>query len=207
MAKDASQYPVTENFGCQPGYPLNQNLCPPGQGFHNGIDYGCPTGTPIVVNGVTIGLSGATGYVTGPHLHVGRWVNGKATNPGVGKGFTFKSAKVTEINQDATNGKYVRVQGDGASWVYLHLSKIGNIKVGQVLTPPKENDVAVKIDLPTARYLVAAFYGFDGKDGRINAFEGEWDKNLQGLIGKELNHNQIVALFRNPNAVKFRDSK
>lgn len=116
-------FPITELFGCQPGYPLNTNVCPPGQGFHNGVDYGCPVGTPVVVNGVTVGLSGATGYITGPHCHVGRWVNGSATDPGVGNGFTFNSAIVSEINQDSTNGKYVRIQADGASWVYLHLSE------------------------------------------------------------------------------------
>lgn len=126
-------FPVTELFGCQPGYPLNQNLCPPGQGYHNGIDYGCPSGTPIIVNGVTIGISGATGAVTGPHCHVGKWVNGGSVNPGVGNGFSFKSAVVTDVNQDATNGKYVALNGDGARWVYLHMSDNSKVKVGQVL--------------------------------------------------------------------------
>src|SRR5258708_7977686 len=131
--KDASQYPITELYGCQPGYPLNQNLCPPGQGFHRGIDYGCPSGTPIIVNGVEIGLSGATGAVTGPHLHVGRWIGGESTDPGVGNGFHFNSAVVAEVNEDPTNGKYVRVQGDDASWVYLHMSDNNKVSVGQVL--------------------------------------------------------------------------
>lgn len=142
--KTAKDYPITEGFGCQPGYPLNQGQCPKGYGFHNGIDYGCPNGTPIVVNGITIGLSGSTGYVTGPHLHIGRWVNGKVTNPGIGKGFTFKSAKVTEINEDAVNGKYVRVQADGASWIYLHMSNNTKVKVGQVL---KGEEMPTKKDI------------------------------------------------------------
>lgn len=123
--KDASQYPITQPYGYDPSYPLNG-------GNHLGVDYGCPVGTPIVVNGVTIGLSGSTGAVTGPHLHVGRWVNGKATDPGKG-GFSFNSAQVTEVSQDPTNGKFVRVQGDGASWVYLHMSDNSKVKVGQVL--------------------------------------------------------------------------
>lgn len=131
--KDASQYPITELFGCRPGYPLNTNICPPGQGYHNGIDYGCPSGTDIIVNGTVIGISGATGEVTGPHLHVGRWVNGSSTDPGAGNGFKFQSAVVTEVGQDPTNGKYVRIQGDGASWVYLHMSNNGKVKVGQIL--------------------------------------------------------------------------
>lgn len=124
---NALDYPVTTPFGYVPGYPLNN-------GFHNGIDYGCPSGTPIVVNGVTIGLSGNTGYSSGAHCHVGRWVNGAATNPN-GGGATFNSAVVTQINNDSVNGNYVRVQGDGASWVYLHMSNNQLVSVGQVLTP------------------------------------------------------------------------
>lgn len=120
---DASTYPITTPYGQVAGYPLNN-------GFHNGIDYGCPVGTPVVVNGVTIGLSGATGYVTGPHLHVGRWIGGTVTNP-VG-GFHFNNAVVTQISSDSVNGNYVRIQADGASWVYLHLSK-QLVTVGQVL--------------------------------------------------------------------------
>jgi hypothetical protein len=113
----AKDFPITQGYGYDPSYPLNG-------GYHKGIDYGCPTGTPVVVNGVQIGISNATGAVTGPHLHVGRWVNGAATNPGVGGGFSFNSAVVTETGYDATDGNYVRIQGDGASWVYLHLQKV-----------------------------------------------------------------------------------
>lgn len=127
------EYPVTELYGCQPGYPLNTNLCPPGQGFHKGIDYGCPSGTPIVVNGTTIGISGATGTVSGPHCHIGKWIGGKFQDPGVGNGFSFTHAVVTEVSQDAVNGKYVALDADGARWVYLHMSDNSKVSVGQAL--------------------------------------------------------------------------
>lgn len=123
--RDASQFLITQPYGYDPTYPLNN-------GQHRGIDYGCPTGTPVVVNGVTIGLSGATGAVTGPHLHVGRFVNGAATDPGVGKGFQLDGATVFDTGYDTTNGNYVRINGSGALWVYLHLSKI-NVTKGQQL--------------------------------------------------------------------------
>jgi hypothetical protein len=61
----------------------------------------------------------------------------------VGGGFTFQSATVTEVNQDSVNGKYVRVQGDGASWVYLHLSDNSLVKVGQEL---KGGDMPIGAD-------------------------------------------------------------
>lgn len=131
--RDASTYPISTPYGYVPGYPLNN-------GFHQGIDYACPMGTPVVVNGVTIGLSGNTGYSDGPHCHVGKWLNGVVQNPYNG-GWKFKSAVVTEINEDVQNGKYVRVQGDGYSWVYLHLSNNTLVQVGHVLEEePMFND-------------------------------------------------------------------
>ncbi len=61
----AKDFPITQAYGYDPSYPLNG-------GYHKGVDYGCPSGTEIVVNGVAIGLSGNTGYSSGAHLHVGR---------------------------------------------------------------------------------------------------------------------------------------
>jgi murein DD-endopeptidase MepM/ murein hydrolase activator NlpD len=127
MAKSAKDYPVT--------FPYGATSSPYSKAYpHQGDDRACPSGTPVKVNGVQIGLVGSTGWSTGPHLHVGKWANGRSYNPNK-QGFSFKNAKVTEINQDSKNGKYVRVQADGYSWVYLHLSK-QTAKVGQVLKAP-----------------------------------------------------------------------
>lgn len=141
---DASTYPITENFGWQQGYPLHTTPSDPavpatektkypgaGYGFHTGVDWGCPSGTPIVVNGVVIGLSGATGEVFGPHVHVGKFSSGICVNPG--SPWNFTSAVVTEIAEDSTNGKYVRIQADGSSYVYLHMSDNTKVEVGQEL--------------------------------------------------------------------------
>lgn len=134
--KDASQYPVTQGFGYDPNYQGNP------QHFHNGIDYGAPEGTPIVVNGVTIGLVGHTGKVYdqngqntihAAHLHVGKWINSVVQNPGVGNGFKFDNAVVTTVSEDDINGKFVRITGDNFSWVYLHMSDNSKVRVGQVL--------------------------------------------------------------------------
>ncbi len=130
----AKDYPVTLAYRATSS-PYGTALRP----YHKGIDYGCPAGTPVVVNGVTIGLSGATGFVTGAHLHVGRFVNGADTNPA--GGFKFDNAVVTEIGYDANNGNFVRLQADGASWVYCHLNSTSVIK-GQVLKGVDMSDIA-----------------------------------------------------------------
>lgn len=136
MNKTAKDYPVKYPYGYSKAYG----------GWHTGEDRPAPSGTPVVVNGVQIGLVGSTGYSTGPHLHIGKYSGGVSHNPN-GQGFTFKSAKVTEVAEDGRNGKFVRVQGDGYSWVYLHLSK-QTCKVGQVL----------KVKAPVAIPLVRKFY-------------------------------------------------
>lgn len=192
---DASQFPITTPYGYVAGYPLNN-------GFHNGIDYGCPSGTPVKVNGVTIGLSGATGYATGPHLHVGRWLGGTVTDPGVGGGFHFTSAVVTQISEDATNGKYVRVQGDGASWVYLHLSQNNLVKVGDKLQGGTQ-DMADKIDVNLSRIISNGILARNGVAGRSYSLDGS-----QGdpWVGGDLTNQFIVDVFNSPEARGWRDS-
>lgn len=100
---------------------------------HKGDDRAAPMGTPVTVNGVVIGTVGTTGLSTGPHLHVGRYKSGVAVNPNGGGG-TFQNAVVAEIHltDDGANGKFVKVEADGALWYYLHLDSV-KVKVGQRL--------------------------------------------------------------------------
>lgn len=128
-----TDYQVTTPYGWVEGYPLHTDPSHPGQGFHQGIDYGCPTGTPVVVNGVQIGLSGSTGESTGPHCHIGVFINGVVQDPGVGNGLNFNNAVVYDTGSDDLDGNYVRISADGALWNYLHLSQI-NVSKGQLLT-------------------------------------------------------------------------
>lgn len=100
---------------------------------HRGNDRACPTGTPIVINGTTIGLTGATGKVTGAHLHIQEWSGNYANTrrpqnefkPGVVIGVYPNSAG------DGTFGKFIDIRNDDG-WVdsYCHLSAI-NVQVGQ----------------------------------------------------------------------------
>lgn len=119
----AKNYPITQPFGQDPTYPLNN-------GFHRGIDYGCPTGTPVEINNTVIGLSGASGAVTGPHLHVGKFVNGAPVDPT--GGFELSDAVVSEVGSDSINGNFVKLKTADALWVYLHLSKV-LVSKGQVI--------------------------------------------------------------------------
>lgn len=132
MANVIWDYPVKYAYGNVPGY----------DGFHTGEDRPAPVGTPVPVNGVAVGLVGATGEAYdaqgnrntpgAAHLHVDRYLNGTHTNP-QGGGKTVAGAVVVAVAEDARNGKYVHVQdADGSRWGYRHLSK-QLVTVGQKL--------------------------------------------------------------------------
>ena len=113
---------------------------------HRGNDRPCPTGTPVVIGSTTIGLTGATGYTFGAHLHIQEW-SGSYANTRKPRN-EFKGGKVINVDLNGTQGdgsfgKFISIQtSDG--WVdsYCHLSKI-NVKVGQVIsgTATGGNDV------------------------------------------------------------------
>lgn len=171
-------YPITQPYGYDPTYPLNN-------GFHRGIDYGAPTGTPIIVNGVTIGISGATGAVTGPHVHVGKWLGGDVYDPGVKNGFTFTNAKVIEVNQDPTDGKYVKLQADGFQWIYCHMSDNSKVAVGQVL---QGEDMTLSNALEVNQIWAS------------NGLRAPTEKEVQEALGREL--SEYMAYFLNLPFVK-----
>lgn len=174
MAKDASQYKVTFPYGAT-SPPYGTAALP----YHRGDDRAMPVGTPVLVNGVQIGLSGSSGLSTGPHLHIGRWVGGKDTNPH-GLGFTVTGATVTQVSSDNENGNFVRIaDADGSSWVYLHLSE-QDVKVGQKLqggAQPMSKDALTREEIAGIYQL--AFDNNDYPESLISAYTG---KPLDGLI-------------------------
>lgn len=137
--KDAAQYAINFPYGAtSPPYSAASP--------HRGNDRPCPMGTPIIIEGVTIGLTGATGQVTGPHLHIQEWgSNYTSTRKPQNE---FKPGTVTLIDPsgtvgDGSFGKFITIQNsDGWSDSYCHLSQI-SVKVGDVIGDemPTEQDI------------------------------------------------------------------
>lgn len=198
---NVQDFPITTSYGWVKGYPLHLDpVNHPGYGFHQGIDYGCPSGTPVIINGVTIGLSGSTGYSSGPHCHVGKWSGGQVLDPGVGNGFSFQSAIVTQVDEDNSDGKFVRVQGDGFSWVYCHLSDNSKVKVGQIL---KGEEVADIIDENLSKILQHGILARNGVAGRTYSLDGSTGTPW---VGTELTAKFINDIFNSTEAQEWRDS-
>lgn len=191
---DASTYPVTFPYGAT-SYPYGTAQYP----YHRGEDRYMPIGTPVIVNGVQIGLSGQTGFVTGPHLHIGRFVNGSDTNPS-GGGFNLAvPATITDFGYDATNGNYVGIRDAlGTRWVYLHLNS-SNVSVGQILQggtmPP--SIVASDKQIDDAINLARILAGLpDSTLGQLlNVYRPELKNNF--VEGNEQMHKNLIG---DPNA-------
>jgi hypothetical protein len=180
VMKDASQYAITTPFGKVAGYELNG-------GVHNGVDRVMPIGTPVIVDGLLIGYSGNTGAVfpapssadpsAGRHLHIGCFVGGTATDPGAG-GFHFQTpGYVYDTGQDASNGKYVRIQADGALWCYLHLSQITAVK-NQVVSGPAggrggEGEDMANMTHDEAIWCYRLAFGFDPSESEVSPYVGK----------------------------------
>ncbi len=139
MAKTAADYDVSFPYGATSA-PYSR-LHP-----HRGNDRPCPTGTPVVIGSTTIGLTGATGYTFGAHLHTQEWSSSYANTRKPRN--EFKGGKVINVDLNGTQGdgsfgKFISIQtSDGWGDSYCHLSKI-NVKVGQVIsgTATGGNDV------------------------------------------------------------------
>lgn len=124
----AQNYPVTFPYNARYSAKL-------GGGRHRGNDRACPTGTPVVIAGVTIGLTGATGLTTGPHLHTQAGTDKacqKDINP---TPLEFKPGTVVNAGTGKQWGKFVTVQVGSQFISYCHLSVI-KVNIGRVITAP-----------------------------------------------------------------------
>lgn len=120
----AKDYSVTFGFGAYDGVFYSK------EHPHRGNDRPTPTGTPIVIGNTTIGLTGATGLVSGPHLHTQAGNDFYAQNPFNPTGHEFKAGTVVQTGTASEWGNYIIIKSGDVYVVYAHLSKI-NVRTGQ----------------------------------------------------------------------------
>lgn len=196
----AWDYPIGFSYGAKDGYYYGPNgIIGP---YHRGDDWFCPAGSDVVVNGVVIAKTGSTGNVSGPHLHVGKFVSGSDVNPN-GGGKDVVGAVVLSIGQDSTNGKFIRLKAsDGSTWVYLHLSEIlvkqGDkilVKEDDMLTQSNKDKLIkmAKRAEPTANELSDPTY--DDANRAISDFWEAWGKHNYAEDQKPKQYKKVTEFY------------
>ena len=158
---------------------------------HRGNDRACPTGTPIIVAGTTIGLVGSTGLATGPHCHIQEW---RGNNSIVRKPQNeFKAGVVTSVGWHNQFGNFVNILNpDGWTDTYAHMSKIIAVKGQQI-----GGDMAEKLSLSGARILAEEILGRD-RDA-THSGKGDGDLNANH-VGKDLTNAYLYSLWTSDEA-------
>lgn len=123
----ARDYPVWFGYGAVDGYYYTPNRP------HRGNDRATPSGTPVVIGGAIIGLTGATGLVSAAHLHTqaGRdeWCQ-DTVDP---TPYDFMGGTVVHTGNASQWGNYIIIRTTAGIYVcYAHLSAI-YARQGQVV--------------------------------------------------------------------------
>lgn len=147
----AQDYPVEFGFHAQD----DTYYGPSGSvGFwHLGVDRYTPTGTTVVINGIEIGKTGATGIVAGPHLHIQAWQGDNPRNAIDPAPYEFKPGVVKVVSASSDFGNYIIVDVNGTNVAYCHLS-VQEAKVGQDLRENNMNPTRAQI---ATMWLLANF--------------------------------------------------
>ena len=139
--------------------------------FHHGEDYACPSGTDLVIDGVKVADSGATGTVTGAHCHVdkrpiGADINNRYSFVDPGNWWTISGAKVVFAGWSGSAGNLLSIQHSGYEYRFLHLSAI-NKKVGDVIKG------VVMLSKQMANVLYRFYLGRAPSDTEISSWVGK----------------------------------
>jgi hypothetical protein len=119
----SKEYVITQEFGENPG-----DYARFGMKAHNGIDFGCPTGTPV--------LAAADGHVSGSRFDANGygWVVEIAHPDGLTSVYAHLSETRTAVGKDVTAGTVIGISGStgNSTGPHLHFEvrKAGELKNG-----------------------------------------------------------------------------
>lgn len=168
--------------------------------FHRGDDRPCPSGTPVVVQEVTIGYTGATGLVTGPHLHIQEW-QGDVKNTRKPQN-AFAGGTVTNVGTASQWGNFVTITSGGWNTTYCHLSSCSVSKGAAISTQTNTPQGGISVD--TIKSMYWRLLGRQADQDGINHYTQEAQKNGFEFIYNDLKNSaegQADWDRRNPDRV------
>jgi hypothetical protein len=149
----ARDYVISFGYGAQDGYWYGPNGIV--GSYHKGNDRPTPSGEPIVIGDTTIGLTGASGKVSGPHLHTQAWIGSPTSGDRDPTPYEFKGGTVVATGLADQWGNYITIEVDGVNLTYAHLRQIF-VSTGAV----------IKVDTMALDkgYIKEVYEGFKGKE-------------------------------------------
>lgn len=194
----AQDYNVTFGYG-RTDWPYSPNQP------HRGNDRPTPEGTPVVIGGTTIGLTGSTGWATGPHLHTQAGWDMWCQNTTDPTPYEFQPGTVVQAGTASQWGNYVIVETPQAFVCYAHLSAI-YVSIGQVLngvTPAPVPQGGNTVDFVTSMFWRLLGRGPSAED--VKNFTWGVDNKGAQAIYEELKNSpegQRDWEWRNPDRVR-----
>lgn len=172
---------------------------------HRGNDRPTPDGTPVVIGGTTIGLTGSTGWATGPHLHTQAGWDMWCQNTTDPTPYEFQPGTVVQAGTASQWGNYVIVETPQAFVCYAHLSAI-YVSIGQVLngvTPAPVTGGGSTVD--TIKSMYWRLLGREADQEGINTYaQAASDRGWEFVYNdlKNSNEGQRDWDWRNPDRVR-----
>lgn len=189
----AADYQVSFGYGAYDGVYYTASRP------HRGNDRPCWTGTPIVINGVTIALSGATGNVSGPHLHTQAGTDEWCQNTINPTPYEFQPGTVVRTGYASQWGNYIIIKVESAYICYAHLNAI-YVSVGQVISAQSTGGTTVD----TIKSMYWRLLGREADQGGIDHYTRQVSARGWEFVYNDLkNSNQGQADWerRNPERV------
>jgi hypothetical protein len=167
----AANYSITFGYGATDGYYYGPNGIV-GK-YHRGNDRPCPTGTSIVIGEWTIGLTGATGLASGPHLHTQACSAGSNYSDDFNPSpYEFKYGTVIKAGWHNQFGNHIVIRTGNVDLTYAHLSKI-NVSVGQVLSAPQGSNINMFANDQEVKEAYLMLRGNEGTPGERAGWIGQ----------------------------------